>query len=110
MILSSAPMSVWLIPCDVLQRTLARSGKDHAIDPRALQVLAEAFGVAPLAGVVDQQGVLDAVLGVVDRRRVVGVDHLDQVAVGGQRVVFFVDGDGAVERTAPSPDAAGWPA
>ncbi|RMS61115.1 hypothetical protein ALP65_04682 [Pseudomonas aeruginosa] len=84
---------------DVLQRTLARSGKDHAIDPRALQVLAEAFGVAPLAGVVDQQGVLDAVLGVVDRRRVVGVDHLDQVAVGGQRVVFFVDGDGAVERT-----------
>src|SRR5690606_2866466 len=58
----------------------------------------QAFGITPLAGVVHQQGVLDAVLGVVDGRRVVGVDDLDQVAVGGQGVAGFVDGDGAVER------------
>jgi len=42
--------------------------------------------------------VLDAVLGVVHRSRIVGVDHLDQVAVGGDGVVLGIDMDGAVER------------
>src|SRR5690606_33356531 len=79
---------------DVLQRTLARRGENHAVDARALQVLTQALGVTPLAGVVHQQRVLDAVLGVVDRGRVVGVDHLDQVAVGGDGIVFLVDQDG----------------
>src|SRR5690606_20485200 len=46
---------------DVLQRALPGSGEHHAVDTRALEVLAEAFGVTPFAGVVDQQGILDAV-------------------------------------------------
>src|SRR5690606_8198537 len=84
---------------DVLQLALARRGQYHAGNAWALEVLAEAFGVAPLTGVVHQQRVLDAVLGVVHRGRIVGVDHLDQVAVGSDGVVFSVDMDGAVERT-----------
>src|SRR5690606_10094026 len=84
---------------DVLQRALARRGEDHAIHTRALKVLTQTFGIAPLAGVVDQQGILDAVPGVVDGSRIVGIDHLDQVAVGGDGAVFLVDDDGAVERT-----------
>ncbi len=84
---------------DVLQLTLARRGQYDASNTRALEVLTQAFGVTPLASVVDQQRVLDAVLGVIHRRRIVGVDHLDQVAVGGDGAVLFVDCDGAIERT-----------
>src|SRR3989344_1905075 len=84
---------------DVLQLAFARRGQDNAGNARAGQVLAQAFGVAPYAGVIHQQGVLDAVLGVIHLGRVLRVDHLDQVTVGGDGVVFFVDDDGAVERT-----------
>ncbi|MNG70647.1 hypothetical protein D3C79_290400 [compost metagenome] len=83
---------------DVLQRALARCGEDHAGSARAGQVLAQAVGITPYAGVVDDQRVFDAVLGVVDFARALGVDNLDQVAVGGDGVVGFVDGDGAIER------------
>ena len=84
---------------DVLQRALARCGQDHAGSARAGQVLAQAIGIAPYTGVVDDQRIVDAVLGVVDFARALGVDHLNQVAVGGDGVVRFIDGDGAVERT-----------
>ena len=83
---------------DVLQLALARSGQDHAVDTRALQVLAQAVGVTPYTGVVHQQGVLNAVLGVIHLGRVLRVDHLDQVAVGSDGVVGFIDHDGAIER------------
>ncbi len=84
---------------DVLQLALAWCGQYNASDTRALEMLTQTFGVAPLAGVVHQQCILDAVLGVVDRGRIVGVDHLDQIAVGSDGVVLFIDGDGAIERT-----------
>ncbi len=84
---------------DVLQLALARRSEHHTSDARTLEVLPQTFGVTPLAGVVHQQGVLDAVLGVVHRGRIVGVDHLDQVAIGGDGVVRLIDGDGAIEGT-----------
>ncbi|MNX73326.1 hypothetical protein D3C86_1047190 [compost metagenome] len=61
-------------------------------------MLAQAVGVTPYTGVVDDQSVFDAVLGVVDFGRALGVDNLDQVAVGGDGVVGFIDSDGAIER------------
>ena len=61
-------------------------------------MLAQAVGVTPYTGVVDDQRIVDAVLGVVDFARALGVDDLDQVAVGGEGVVGFIDGDGAIER------------
>ena len=89
---------------DVGQATLAGGGEEHAGDARALQVLGETQLVAPLAGVVDDDRVVDAVLGVVDARGAVGVDDLDERAVGEDRVVVLVDrdraGEGAVDRVA----------
>jgi hypothetical protein len=82
---------------DVLDVALARCGQDHLGGARALQVLAEAFLVAPHAGVVDDQRILDAVLGVVDFRRRIGVDHMDVVAVGDDGVLVFIDRDRAAE-------------
>ena len=60
-------------------------------------MLGEAFAVAPAAGVVDDDGVIDAVFGVVDGCGVAGVDDLDGGSVGPDDVVVFVDFDGAVE-------------
>ena len=84
---------------DVLQLAFTRRGQYHAVNPRALQVLAQAFSVTPHPGVVHQQCVLNAVLGVIHLSRVLRVDHLNQVAVGGDGVVFFINHNGAVERT-----------
>ena len=83
---------------DVLQIALAGRGEQHPGDPGAGEVLGEPLGVAPAAGVVDHDRVVDAVPGVVDAGRVGGVDDLDQRAVGQDRVVLLVDGDGALER------------
>ena len=66
-------------------------------DALALQVLGQALGVAPASRVVDHQGVVDAVGGVVDRGGVVRVDDLDLDAVGGDGVVLEVHLDGAFE-------------
>ena len=52
---------------DVLQLALARCGEKNAGNARARQVLGQAVGVTPSAGVVHEQRVFDAVLGVVDR-------------------------------------------
>ena len=83
---------------DVLQLALARSGEEDAGHALALQVLGQALGVAPAAGVVHHQRVLDAVGGVVDGGGVVRVDDLDLHAVGGDGVGFLVHPDGALER------------
>ena len=81
---------------DVGHVTLARSGQNDLGNTGA-KVLREALTVAPLAGVVDEDGVLDAVRRVVDLGRVAGVDHLDLVAVGDDRAVRLVNGDRALE-------------
>src|SRR5690606_9332923 len=84
---------------DVLQVALARSSQQHLADTVTLEVLGQARLVAPDTGVVHQQCVLDAIGGIIHSARVAGVDELNPGAVGGQRVVLFVDGDGALERT-----------
>ena len=84
---------------DVLQVALARSGEQDAGDALGLEVLLEPLAVAPHTRVIDEDGVVDAVLGVVDGCWVVGVDHLDLRAVGPDDLVLLVDGDRAVERT-----------
>src|SRR5690606_27768562 len=55
---------------DVLQLALARRGQNNAVDARAGQVLTQAIGVTPYTGVVHQQRVFDAVLGVIHLGRV----------------------------------------
>ena len=57
----------------------------------------KALVITPLAGVVDDNGVVDAVLGVIHLVRAVGVDDLDVVAIGDDRLVFLVHRDGAAE-------------
>ena len=89
---------------DVGQAALARGGEQDPRDAGALEVLGEALLVAPPTGVVDDDRVVDAVLRVVDARRAVRVDDLDQGAVGEDGVGLLVDGDrageGAVDRVA----------
>ena len=82
---------------DVLQVALARCGQQDAGHALAQQVLGQALGVAPAAGVVHHEGVLDAVGGVVDRGGVVRVDDLDLDAVGRDGVGVGVHLDGAFE-------------
>src|SRR6185295_18393882 len=84
---------------NVLQRAFAGRREQHARDTGAFQVEREAGFVSPRTGVVDHNSVLDAVGRVVDLVRAFGVNHFDEVAVGDQRAVFGVDGDGPVERT-----------
>ena len=57
----------------------------------------EAFLVAPHARVVDDDRVGDVVRLVVHVLRRVGVDHLDEVAVGNESLVLLVDLDGPVK-------------
>ena len=83
---------------DVRDVALARRGEQHAVHALGLEVLGQALAVAPRTGVVHHDGVVDAVGGVVDLCRVVGVDHLDGGAVGPDDFLFLVHGDGAVER------------
>ena len=84
---------------DVFNIALARRGQQHAGHALGLQVLGQAFLIAPNTGVIHQNGVVDAVLGVIDRGRVVGVDHLDLRAIGPDNLFFLVHADGAVEGT-----------
>src|SRR5690606_35850451 len=82
---------------DILQVALARRGQHYLGGTRALEVLGQARLVTPYPGVVDDDGIVDPVGGVVDAGRIAGVDHLDLVAIGSQGVVFFINGDGALE-------------
>src|SRR5699024_7443065 len=82
---------------DVRHVALARRGQQDLGHALRLQVLAQALTVAPAAGVVDDDRVVDVVRGVVDGRRVGGVNHLDGRAIGPDDVVLLIDGDGAVE-------------
>ncbi len=84
---------------DILQLAFARCGQQYPVYTGTGQVLAQAFGVTPYAGVVDQQRVADAVLGVIHLGRAFGIDELDKVAVDSQGVGFCVDMNDAVERT-----------
>ena len=82
---------------DVLQIALARCSQQDAGNALGGQVLGQASLIAPAAGVVHHDGVVDAMCGVVNGGRVVRVDDLDQGAVGEDRAVFLINGDRAFE-------------
>ena len=84
---------------DVLDIALARRGQQHAGDALGLKVLRQALAVAPCAGVIYQDGVVDAIRSVVNLGRIVCVNHLDLGAIGPNDLVFLIHGDGAVEST-----------
>ena len=60
-------------------------------------MLLKARNVAPAAGVVHQQGVVDAVLGVVDSGRVGGVNEANRNTVSDDGAVLFVHLNNALE-------------
>ena len=81
----------------VFEVAFARCGEHDAGAPRGLEMLLQPGFVPPPTGVVDHDGVGDAVAGVVDAGRIVGVNDLDFGAIGPNDVVLLIDGDGAVE-------------
>ena len=82
---------------DVRDIAFARRGQHDTVGTFGLQVLRQALTITPCAGVVDDNGVVDAVGGVVDFLWRVGVDDLDLGAVCPDDAVFFIHGNGAVE-------------
>src|SRR5690625_3443541 len=82
---------------DVFQVAFTWGSQNDLGDTLCLQVLAQAFLIAPYTRVIDHDGVVDAVLRVIDRGWIRCVDHLDLGAVSGNRVGFSVNFDGAVE-------------
>ena len=81
----------------VFEVTLTRCGEYNTRATRGLEMLLQPGLVPPPTSVVDHDGVGDAIAGVVDAGRVVGINDLDFGAVGPNDVVFLIDGDGAVE-------------
>ena len=81
----------------VFEVTLAGCCEHDAGATSGTKMLLQSGLVPPPTGVVDHDGVSDAVAGVVDAGRVVGINDLDFGAVGPNDVVFLIDGDGAVE-------------
>ncbi len=81
----------------VLHLPLAGGGQQHPGGAAGLEVLGQPRLVTPDAGVVNDQRIVDAVGGVVDVGRAVGVDHLDEGAVGDDGTAFCIHLDGAVE-------------
>ena len=81
----------------VLHLPLAGSGQQHLAGTARFQVLGETRLITPDPGVVDDQRIVNAVGGVVDVGRAVGVDHLDESAIGDDGAAFTIHFDGAVE-------------
>ena len=82
---------------DVLHVALTGSGQQNTRNAGAVQVLLKTRNVAPAAGVVHQQSVLDAVLGVVDSGRVRGVNEANRNTVSDDGAVLFVHLNNALE-------------
>ena len=82
---------------DVLHVALAGSGQQNTRDTGAVQVLLQARNIAPTAGVVHQQGVLNAVLGVVDSVRVGGVNEANRNTVSDDGAVLLIHLNNALE-------------
>ena len=65
----------------------------------------EAGVIFPDTGVIDNQRIVDAVFGVIDLLRRVGVDHLDRITVDYQGIFAFENANsafkGTVHRVAP---------
>ena len=81
-----------LVVHDVLQGAFSRSCQQHSGNPSSAEVLSQPALISPLARVVDNNGVVDSPLCVVDARRVVRVEDLNWGAVCNDDVVVVVDG------------------
>ena len=57
----------------------------------------EALFILEYACVIDNQGVVNTVLGVVNIFWLIGIDNLDEIPVGNNRAVFFIDRDMPIE-------------
>ncbi len=84
---------------DIFHITFAGRRQNHFRNAGARQMDRQTFAVAPFAGVINQDGIVDAVLGVIHFLRAVGVDHLHFHTVGHKRLALFIDTNGAIERT-----------
>ena len=87
---------------DVLEVALGGRGQNHLGGAGAFEVAAEARLVPPSARVVDHDGVVDAVLPIVDRVGLVRIYDPNHVAVGDQAAVLLIHAqraqEGAVHR------------
>src|SRR6266702_2741713 len=83
---------------DIGDIALARGGQNNLCDAGSLQMPSESFTVTPLAGIIDQNRIVDTVPGVIDIFRCIGVDDPDHVAVGDDRILFFINRNNAVKR------------
>src|SRR5690554_6356069 len=84
---------------DILDIALAGSCEQRLGDTFTGQVLAQPRLITPDTGVIHHHGIVDTVGGIVDIRWLVGIDDLDDVAVGSDGTRFRVDTDCTVERT-----------
>src|ERR1039457_1700568 len=75
----------------------ARRGQNYLGDPWRLQMTAKSVPVTPLAGIVDKNGVVDAVLFIIYRLRCIGIDDADHVAIGDYGVFFFINSNYSVK-------------
>ena len=82
---------------NILDVTFTRRCQQNPADPLGFQVQTKPGLVAPDTCVVNNNRIVNAVLGVIHLIRARRVDHLDKVAIGDQRRVFFVHGDRTVE-------------
>src|SRR5688572_3390401 len=82
---------------NVLQFTFPWRCQQDSSGALTLQMPVQACGVTPLSRVVDNEGVVDPVSGVIDVGWVVRIDHLDYCAVGQDLILLGVDRDCALE-------------
>ena len=81
----------------VLQGALAWRGQNNTGDALGFKVLSKSWLIAPATSVVHQDGVLDAIRGVVHGGGVRGVNDLDGLAISNNQILFLINGDGAIE-------------
>ena len=62
-------------------------------------MLPKSFCVAPYAGIVDNNSVINTKRGVVDCARVVSMDELNNITVRNHAIILFVRPYGALKRT-----------
>ena len=84
---------------NVWQLALTRCRELNLGGALALQVLRQSLLITPTTGVIDDQGAVDAIGGVVDGGWTVGVDHTNWYSVSDYRVIVLVNRDGALERS-----------
>src|SRR5699024_5857433 len=84
---------------NVFQIAFTRGCQQYLGCPFGFEVLAQAFLIAPHTGIVHDNGVVDAVLRVINRGWIRCINDLNLGAIGSDGTGFFIHLDGAVEGT-----------